>query len=140
MLMAGGAPSPEARVRTLLSEGRSVDAVAAATELLTARPHDPEALVVAADAYRANGNAGTAAKMYGEAFETSGRLPPDRKAPKVFAAAANGLAVLRLQAGDALGAVKILAFAYLHYPDDRDTLTNLGLGYSVLAEWDQAER
>ena len=140
MLLAGAGDDPAESVRALLRAGKPADALARAVELLHAEPAQPALLVLAGDAARAAGDRTSAARHYGRAFELAGKVAAYRKAPPPFVEAANGLARLRLEDGDAAGAEKVLAFAYLHYPGDRDTLTNLGVAAAMRGEWDRAER
>jgi hypothetical protein len=140
---AGTAPAPGAetgpdQVRALWHAGALAEARARADALAAAAPADPALLVLAGDAARAAGDPAAAAARYGRALGLSGKVGADRKAPPVFADAANAIARLRLEADDGPGAEKILAFAYLHYPGDRATLTNLALAAALRREWDRA--
>jgi hypothetical protein len=138
---AAVAASPgDAEIRALLRAGKSAEAHARADALLAVRPADPALLVLAGDAARAAGDRAGAAKRYARAFEAAGRLPPDRKAPPTFADAANALARLKIEDGDGTGAEKVLAFAYLHYPTDRDTVTNLAVAAALRGDWERADR
>ena len=133
--------SPETgpdQVRALWRAGALDEARARADALAAAAPADPALLVLAGDAARAAGDAAAAAARYGRAFELSGKVGADRKAPPVFADAANAIARLRIEAADGPGAEKVLAFAYLHYPTDRATLTNLALAAALGRQWDRA--